>query len=164
MTSLAGSATTHAVGLLFIGQWDQSLWADAAPGRRKKATAEAPRIAIVDDDRWIRGSLERLLKSAGFRAESFVSAEQYLDSGDHDGVGCVILDIRLPGMSGLELGRRLASNHHWVPVVFISAHDEPRVRHEAAQTGAIAFLGKPFDDVELLTAVHRALRLTKGET
>jgi FixJ family two-component response regulator len=163
MTSLAGSATTQAVEL-FIEQWGQSPWAYAAPGRRKKATAEAARIAIVDDDRWIRGSLERLLKSAGFRAESFVSAEQYLDSGDHDGIGCVILDIRLPGMSGLELGRRLASNHHWVPVVFISAHDEPRVRHEAAQAGAVAFLGKPFDEVELLTAVHRGLRLAKGET
>jgi FixJ family two-component response regulator len=163
MTSLAGSATTQAVEL-FIEQWGQNPWAYAAPGRRKKATAEAARIAIVDDDRWIRGSLERLLKSAGFRAESFVSAEQYLDSGDHDGIGCVILDIRLPGMSGLELGRRLASNHHWVPVVFISAHDEPRVRHEAAQAGAVAFLGKPFDEVELLTAVHTALELAKGET
>ena len=163
MISLAGSGTTHAVEL-FIGQWDQSPWAYAAPGRRKKATAENARIAIVDDDRWIRGSLERLLTSAGFRAESFVSAEQYLDVGDHDGVGCVILDIRLPGMSGLELGRRLATDLHRVPVVFISAHDEPQVRREAAQTGAIAFLGKPFDDVELLTAVHRALRLTKGKT
>ena len=164
MTSLAGRATTRAVELLFIGQWDQSLWAYAALGRRKKATAEAARIAIVDDDRWIRGSLERLLKSAGFRAESFVSAERYLDGGDHDGVGCVILDIKLPGMSGLELGRQLAADHHRVPVVFISAHDEPQVRREAAQTGAIAFLGKPFDDFELLTAVHRALRLAKGET
>jgi FixJ family two-component response regulator len=164
MTSLAGSATTQAVELLFIRQWDQSLWAHAAPGGSKKATAEAARIAIVDDDRWMRDSLERLLTSAGFRAESFVSAEQFLDGGGHDADGCVILDIRLPGMSGLELGRQLAADHHRVPVVFISAHDEPQVRHEAAQTGAIAFLGKPFDDVELLTAVHRALRLTKGET
>jgi FixJ family two-component response regulator len=163
MTSLARSATTQAVEL-FTEQWGQSPWAYAAPGGRKKATAEAARIAIVDDDRWICGSLERLLKSAGFRAESFVSAEQYLDGGDHDGVGCVILDIRLPGMSGLELGRWLASNRHRVPVVFISAHDEPRVRHEAAQAGAIAFLGKPFDEVELLTAVHTCLRLAKGET
>ena len=163
MTSLAGSSTTQAVAL-FIKECDQSPWAYAAPGRRKKATAENARIAIVDDDRWIRGSLERLLTSAGFRAESFVSAEQYLDDGDHDGVGCVVLDIRLPGMSGLELGRRLATDLHRVPVVFISAHDEPQVRREAAQTGAIAFLGKPFDDVELLTAVHRALRLTKGKT
>ena len=163
MTSLAGSSTTQAVAL-FIEKRDQSPWAYAAPGRRKKGTAETARIAIVDDDRWIRGSLERLLTSAGFRAESFVSAEQYLDGGDHDGLGCVILDIRLPGMSGLELGRRLATDLHRVPVVFISAHDEPQVRHEAAQTGAIAFLGKPFDVVELLTAVHRALRLTKGET
>jgi FixJ family two-component response regulator len=164
MTSLAGSATTQAVELFFIRQWDQSLWAHATPGRRKNATAEAARIAIVDDDRWIRDSLERLLTSAGFRAESFVSAEQFLDGGGHDADGCVILDIRLPGMSGLELGRQLAADHHRVPVVFISAHDKPQLRHEATQTGAIAFLGKPFDDVELLTAVHRALRLTKGET
>jgi len=163
MTSLADSATTQVVEL-FIGQWDESPWAYAAPGRRNKATTEAARIAIVDDDRWIRASLERLLKSAGFRTESFVSAEQYLDRSVHKGVSCVILDIGLPGMNGLELGRQLAADHHRVPVVFISAHDERQVRHEAAQTGAIAFLGKPFDDVELLTAVHRALGLTKGET
>jgi FixJ family two-component response regulator len=110
----------------------------------------------------MRGSLERLLRSAGLRAQSFVSAEHYLNGGDHDGVGCVILDIRLPGMSGLELGRRLASNHNRVPVVFISAHDGPQVRHEAAQAGAVAFLGKPFEEVEFLTAVHTGLRLAKG--
>lgn len=118
-------------------------------------------IAIVDDDRWICKSLERLLKSAGLKSESFNSAEDYLDAGNHDGICCIILDVGLPGMSGFELDRRLATEDHPLPIVFMSARDEADVRQEAARAGAIAFLGKPFDDNALLNAVHTALRLLK---
>src|ERR1700679_401640 len=111
-------------------------------------------IAIVDDDRLIRRSLERLLKSAGLQARSFNSAEDYLDEGDHNGICCIILDIGLPGMSGFELRRRLAEKPDRLPVVFISARDEPEVENNAAQAGAIAFLRKPFEDDALLNAVH----------
>ncbi|WP_158748993.1 response regulator transcription factor [Acidobacterium sp. S8] len=126
--------------------------------------AETTHIAIVDDDLWMRRSLERLLKSAGLRAESFASAEDYVVAGSHEGIGCIILDIGLPGMSGFELQRRLAAEHNGLPVVFVSARDEPEVRHEAAQAGAVAFLGKPFEDNALLNAVHIALKLAKRRT
>ncbi len=118
-------------------------------------------IAIVDDDRLIRRSLERLLKSAGLRAKSFESAEDYLDEGYHHGICCIILDIGLPGMSGFELHRRLAAEANRLPVVFISARDEPEVESEVAQAGAIAFLRKPFGDDALLKAVQTGMALLK---
>ena len=119
---------------------------------------ECPLIAIVDDDRGMRRSLERLLKSAGFRAEAFISAEHYLASGNHEETGCLILDIGLPGMNGFELERRLTAEYHRLPIVFVSARDEPEIRDEAAHAGAVAFLGKPFDENMLLDAVYSALR------
>jgi FixJ family two-component response regulator len=119
-------------------------------------------IAIVDDDRLIRRSLERLLKSAGLRAKSFGSTEDYLDQGDHNGICCIIFDIDLPGMNGFELRRRLAAETNRMPVVFISARDEPEVEHKAAQAGAIAFLGKPFEDDALLNAVQTGMKLLKN--
>ena len=123
---------------------------------------EAGLIAIVDDDRLIRRSLERLLKSAGLRAKSFDSAEDYLDEEDHDGICCIILDIGLPGMSGFELHRRLAGEPSRMPVVFISARDEPEVENKAAQAGAIAFLRKPFEDDAILNAVQVGMKLLKN--
>jgi FixJ family two-component response regulator len=119
-------------------------------------------IAIVDDDRLIRRALERLLKSAGLRAKSFDSAEDYLDEGDHNGICCLILDIGLPGMSGFELHRRLAAEPNRLPVVFISARDEQEVENNAAQAGAIAFLRKPFEDDALLNAVQTGIELLKN--
>ena len=119
-------------------------------------------IAIVDDDRLIRRSLERLLKSAGLTAKSFDSAEDYLDLGDQNGVCCIILDIGLPGMSGFELHRLLAAEPNQLPVVFISARDEPEVVNKAAQAGAIAFLRKPFEDDALLHAVQIGMELLKS--
>jgi len=114
-------------------------------------------IAIVDDDRWMRMSLERLLKSARFRSETFVSAEDYLAAGKHEETGCIILDIGLPGMSGFELERRLTADSNRRPIVFVSAHDGPAVRNKATLAGAVAFLGKPFDDNTLLNAISSAL-------
>jgi FixJ family two-component response regulator len=143
---------------------DQVLFAQMGSGSRRGAMTEIARIAIVDDDRWMRNSLERLLKSAGFRTESFASAEDYLDAGDHGDIGCIILDVILPGISGFDLDRALAAQHNRVPVVFVSAHDEQEARQEAAQAGAIGFLGKPFDDNSLFYAVHKALRSAKRRT
>jgi FixJ family two-component response regulator len=117
-----------------------------------------PVIAIVDDDKWMRKSLERLLKSAGYRSEAFISAEHYLAARNQEEIGCVILDIGLPGMNGFELERFLAAEHNRLPIVFVSAHDEPEVRDEAAHAGAVAFLGKPFDDNALLDAISTALK------
>ena len=119
-------------------------------------------IAIVDDDRLIRRSLERLLKSAGLPAKSFDSAEDYLDVADHNGICCIILDIGLPGISGFELHRRLAAEPNRLPVVFISARDEPEVENQATQAGAIAFLRKPFEDDALLNAVQTGMELLKS--
>ena len=115
-------------------------------------------IAIVDDDQWIRKSLKRLLKSAGYQSEAFISAEHYLVARNQKDIGCVILDIGLPGMNGFELERFLAAEHNRPPIVFVSAHDEPEVRDEAAHVGAVAFLGKPFDDNALLDAIDTALK------
>ena len=120
--------------------------------------ANWPLIAIVDDDKWMRKSLERLLKSAGYRSEAFISAEHYLAARNQEEIGCVILDIGLPGMNGFELERFLAAEHNRLPIVFVSAHDEPEVRDEAAHAGAVAFLGKPFDDNALLDAICTALK------
>lgn len=122
---------------------------------------ETGMIAIVDDDHLIRRSLERLLKSVGLKAESFPSAEDFLEAGNHEGICCIVLDVVLPGMNGFELDRRLATEPNRLPVVFISAHDEEEMRDRAARAGAIAFLGKPFDDNALLNAVHTALALLK---
>ena len=124
--------------------------------------AETGLIAIVDDDRLIRRSLERLLKSAGLRAKSFESAEDYLNEGDHNGICCIILDIGLPGMSGFELRRRLAAEPNRLPVVFISARNEPEVEDKATHAGAIAFLSKPFEDDALLNAVQTGMELLKN--
>jgi FixJ family two-component response regulator len=117
-----------------------------------------PVIAIVDDDKWMRKSLERLLKSAGYQSEVFISAEHYLAARNPEEIGCVILDVGLPGMNGFELQRFLAAEHNRLPIVFVSAHDEPEVRDEAEHAGAVAFLGKPFDDNALLDAICTALK------
>jgi len=99
-------------------------------------------IAIVDDDHLMRRSLARLLRSAGFRAESFSSAEDYLDSGNHEGTSCIIPDIGLTGMSGFGLERHLAAIDHRLPVVFVSAGDGPEIRHEASQRRSDRLLRK----------------------
>jgi two-component system response regulator FixJ len=117
-----------------------------------------PVIAIVDDDIWMRRSLQRLIKSAGYQSEAFVSAEHYLGARDKQDAGCMIVDIRLPGMNGLELERILSAETNRPPIAFVSAHDEPEVRAEAAQTGAVAFLGKPFNGKALLDAICIALK------
>src|SRR5215475_9170332 len=107
---------------------------------------DRPLVAIVDDDELFRRSIERLVRSAGFRVETFASAEAFLERGDLDGTACAILDMKLPGMNGLDLQQRLAVRTAPTPIIFVSAHDEAIMRTNALRAGAIAFLQKPFDN------------------
>src|SRR5262245_55240390 len=113
-----------------------------------------PWVAIVDDDELFRRSIERLFHSAGFHVETFSSAEDFLQRGDLDRVACAILDMKLPGMNGLDVQRQLITRPRPMPIVFVSAHDEAVMRANALRTGAIAFLKKPFDNSTLLDALE----------
>jgi FixJ family two-component response regulator len=114
-------------------------------------------IAIVDDDESIREATTNLLKSYSFRAATFSSAEEFLNSSLVEKTKCLLLDLAMPGMSGLELQRRLAADRRRIPIIFITAHDSPEVRAQALREGAVAFLPKPFSEQALLTAIHMAL-------
>src|SRR5262245_24639864 len=113
-------------------------------------------VATVDDDRRIRESLQSVLESAGYSAVTFESAETFLQSGAISRVICVIADVRLPRMDGTELQRRIRREHHHLPVILITAHDDEDVRQQALRDGAVAFLVKPFDVGDLLEHVARA--------
>jgi len=132
-------------------------------GRMWKAdVAEIPKIAVVDDDESVRDALRSLLKSVGFKAEAFASAAELLNSGQLLGLACLILDVRMPGMSGIELQDRLTASHDGVPIIFISAHADEEARARALASGAIAFLVKPFSDKALLDAIDVAVRLPRS--
>lgn len=115
-------------------------------------------IAIVDDDKWVLRSLERLVKSAGFKVATFISAEEFLEAGQDSTTVCVILDIGLPGMSGLDLQRHLVAANSQIPIIFVSAHDETEMRAQALAAGAVAFLSKPVKEKALLEAVDSAVK------
>ncbi len=115
-------------------------------------------VAIVDDDKAVCRAIVRLVMSAGLESEVFSSAEEFLRSSLNRRPDCLILDLRLPGMSGLELQQQLATGHCRTPIVFLSAQIDPASRLQALQSGAIAFLAKPFNDEALLEAVHSAMR------
>ena len=127
----------------------------------KKANLLVSLISIVDDDESVREATTSLLKSNGFRAEVFSSAEDFLASGCLDETRCLILDVQMPGMNGLELQRRLASENRSIPIIFISAHDNQEVRKQATRSGAIDFLPKPFSEEALLRAIRDALGMAK---
>jgi len=114
-------------------------------------------IAIVDDDELVRSALEGLMKAAGFTALAFASGEEFLNSGELEQTACLIVDIRMPGMSGLELQSKLSKDHHKVPVIFITAQGDERMRMQALRTGAVKFLTKPLDKGILLDSVRAAL-------
>ena len=139
------------------GQPDVNSIGRSSPNGERVARVALPLVSIVDDDDSVRKSLRRLLKSAGLRVEAFTSAEDFLNFGSHE-TACLILDLRLTGMSGLDLQRQLAAENSRVPIIFVSAHDEQEARAQAMQAGAIAFLGKPFNDKTLLDVVHSALK------
>ena len=119
-----------------------------------------PLIAVVDDDVSVRESLESLIRSAGMAVIVYASAEEFLQSAHPNKLDCLILDVRMPGMSGIELHRHLLASNCKVPVVFITAHaSDDRARSEASSDWTVAYLAKPFSDDELLDAVHAASRL-----
>ena len=113
-------------------------------------------VATVDDDRRVRESVRSVLESAGYEAITFESAETFLFSGALSRVACVIVDVRLPGMDGTELQRRIRRERRHLPVILITAHDDEDVRQQAVRDGAIAFLVKPFDGGDLLEHIARA--------
>ena len=117
-----------------------------------------PLIAIVDDDDSLRKSLDNLIRSVGFRTQSFASAEAFLRSNHIPDTTCLILDVRMPGMSGLELQRQLGAANWHIPIIFISAHADDDARARALAAGAVDFLYKPFHEEALLNAIDTALK------
>jgi len=115
-------------------------------------------ISIVDDDVWLRNSLANLIRSVGFRSQEFASAEAFLASGEARATACLILDVRMPGMNGLELQRRLIAADWQLPIIFITSHADDAGRAHALAAGAVAFLLKPCRDQELFDAIETALK------
>ena len=114
-------------------------------------------IAVVDDDESARTAIQGMLRSVGWQARSFCSAEEFFEAGQLSETACVISDIRMPGMSGLELQARLVEEGWRIPIIFVTAHGDSRMQTRAMKAGARAFLGKPFDDEVLLQEVRTAL-------
>jgi FixJ family two-component response regulator len=118
---------------------------------------KAKMVAIVDDDELMRSALQGMLKSVGLPSKAFASAEDFLKSGQQHETACLIADIRMPGMSGLELQAQLNAEHCRIPTIFITAHGDTKMRMQALRAGAVEFLAKPFDDEVLLDSVRAAL-------
>jgi len=118
---------------------------------------KTPLVAIVDDDDSMRSALQGPLKAVGLPAQAFGSAEEFLNSGQQHQAGCLIADIRMPGMSGLELQAKLNAERCKIPIIFITAHGDAKMRMQALRAGAVEFLAKPFDDEALLESVRGAL-------
>ena len=119
--------------------------------------AKTKLVAIVDDDDSMRSALLGLLKVLGLEAQAFASGEEFLQSGQQHQTACLISDIRMPGMSGLELQAKLNAERLRIPTIFITAHGDAKMRMQALRAGAVEFLAKPFDDEALLTSVRAAL-------
>ena len=128
------------------------------------ASAKTKLVVVVDDDELVRIALQRLLKSAGFAVTSFESAEDLLESGRISEIACLIADIRMPGMSGLDLQANLKAKNAAIPIVFITAHGDEKMRLQAMRAGAVGFLAKPFDSGVLLDRVRAALEAVSGPT
>ena len=124
----------------------------------KNKSLHPPLVSIVDDDVSVRRSTRRLLHSAGLRAEAFASAELFLESGALQATDCLILDVRMPGIGGLELQGRLNVAESRVPIIFISAHDDGAARRQAMAAGAVVFFRKPFDAKALGAAIETSQR------
>jgi len=128
-----------------------------AHSRSMSCKNENKLVAIVDDDDAVRCTLKELLRSAGYASQTFESAEAFLGSGHQQETACLITDIRMPGMSGLELQARLNAERCRIPTIFITAHGDEQMRFQALRAGAVEFLPKPFDDDVLIESVRAAL-------
>ena len=124
--------------------------------------SQAALISVVDDDISVREAIESLLKSVGYRVALYASGEEFLNLGSPQESSCLILDVRMPGMSGLELQCRLNVNHISIPIIFISAHSDGNAQARALALGAIAFLQKPFSEEALLGAIDVCLATDRG--
>jgi len=120
--------------------------------------SSAQLIAIVDDDRSVQNALKDLMESAGLEARCFGSAEEFLDPDQRYQMACIVTDIRMPGMSGLELQAKLNADGSRIPIIFITAHGDAKMKMQAMKAGAIEFLSKPFDDEVLLEKVLHTLK------
>jgi FixJ family two-component response regulator len=119
--------------------------------------ADAPTVFVVDDDAGVRASIQGLLKSVKLRCESFGSAEEFLRSKRSDGPSCLVLDVSLPGVNGLDFQRQLADASIQIPIIFVTGHGDIPMTVKAMKSGAVEFLTKPFDDQDLLKAIRQAL-------
>lgn len=124
---------------------------------QKRDAIERPLVAVVDDDESVRESLPDLLREFGFAAQAFSSAEEFLASDSVGDINCVLLDIAMPGMTGLDLQRELKIRGYEIPIIFITAQKDEAVRARAFEQGAVEFLLKPFSDTILLEALSKAL-------
>jgi FixJ family two-component response regulator len=121
------------------------------------STNQRPTIFIVDDDSAVRDALKLLLRSVGQAVETYASAQEFLDSYGTDRPGCLVLDIRMPGISGLELQQKLNEKHSILPIIFITGHGDVPMAVEAMQAGAVDFIQKPFRDQDLIDRINQAL-------
>jgi FixJ family two-component response regulator len=119
---------------------------------------DVPLISIIDDDDSLRNSLDNLIRSVGFRSQGFPSAEAFLSSNQARDTACLILDVRMSGMSGLELQRQMLASNWCIPIIFITSHADDDARARALEAGAVDFLYKPFREEELLNAIDAALK------
>ena len=120
-------------------------------------TSRSQLVAIVDDDKSVQRAIQDLMESAGLSARSFGSAEEFLEWGQRNQTACLVLDIRMPGMSGLELQAKLKAEGSLIPIIFITAHGDSKMRVQALKAGAVEVLIKPFDDEILLEKIRPAL-------
>jgi FixJ family two-component response regulator len=119
--------------------------------------AGAATVFVIDDDAAVRAAIQGLLKSVGLRSESFGTAQEFLRSKRPDGPSCLVLDVRLPGINGLDFQRELANTGVQIPIIFITGHGDIPMTVKAMKSGAVEFLTKPFRDQDLLDAIHQAL-------
>ena len=120
-------------------------------------TVAVPVVFVIDDDDLIRAAIQGMLKSVGLRSETFGTPQEFLRSKRPDGPSCLILDVRLPGISGLDFQRELANAGIRIPIIFITGHGDIPMTVKAMKSGAVEFLTKPFRDQDLLDAIHQAL-------
>jgi FixJ family two-component response regulator len=120
-------------------------------------TANSPTVFVIDDDDLVRAAIQGMLKSVGLRSETFGAAQEFLRSKRPDGPSCLVLDVRLPGVNGLDFQHELAEAGIRIPIIFITGHGDIPMSVRAMKSGAVEFLTKPFRDQDLLDAIHQAL-------
>jgi FixJ family two-component response regulator len=120
-------------------------------------SADSPTVYVIDDDALVRSAIQGLLKSVGLRSETFGTPQEFMGGKRWDGPGCLVLDVRLPGVSGLDFQRELANTGVHIPIIFITGHGDIPMTVKAMKSGAVEFLTKPFRDQDLLDAIHQAL-------